>query len=135
MKYLKKPIPVHVDFASTSGFLKTLEGVVSFKPGDALVTGIAGENWPIDRSRFEETYLPLDSEMQMGESGRYLKKPMLVDAERVSTQQTIRLPDGSAELLAKKGDWILTSPDGHVWVVADAIFAESYELENESESL
>lgn len=66
--------------------------------------------------------------MQMGESGLYVKKPMLVDAERVSVHVSIRLPNGGAELSAKAGDWILTSPYGHVWVVADAIFSESYQL-------
>jgi len=88
------------------------------------MTGVADENWLIEHNRFENTYLLLDSQMKMGESGLYLKKPMLVDAERVSAQVSIRLPNCGAELYAKAGDWILASPDDHVWVVADEIFSE-----------
>jgi len=127
MRYTKKPIPVIVDFAKESGEMQTLEGVVRFQAGDALMTGISGERWPIARKRFEETYSPLNPPLKMGESGLYLKKPMLVEARQVTSEQTVQLPGDTGSLLAKPGDWILESEDGHIWVVADAIFIQTYQ--------
>ena len=132
IKCIKKPIPVYVEFAESSGVLETLEGVVSYQRGDALMIGIKGERWPITRERFEETYYSSDPNLLLGSSGFYLKKPVLVDAFQVDAPCAIHLLNGSGILHANRGDWILHSADGHRWVVADDIFKVSYQLENHS---
>ncbi|MDR1966044.1 MAG: DHH family phosphoesterase, partial [Synergistaceae bacterium] len=55
---VKKIIPLSVAFASEPGILNTREGQVSYKEGDALLRGTAGESWPVARERFLETYSP-----------------------------------------------------------------------------
>ncbi len=126
MKYIKKPIPVQVEFASAAGTLQTLEGPVQYEAGDALMTGAANEHWPIRHKRFEETYAPLPT-TKMGEAGLYLKKHILVDARLVQKAETIPLGGERGVLNAQTGDWILTAPDGQQWVVSGDIFRLTYE--------
>jgi hypothetical protein len=125
MKYLKKLIPAQVEFAKEAGSLSTLEGDVAYFPGDALMTGVKGEHWPIRRARFEATYEPMPP-TRMGENGVYLKTPMPVTARQAYSEEKVSLPDTQGILKARAGDWILTSEDGHQWVVADDIFRDSY---------
>lgn len=126
MKYIKKAIPVQVEFAVDAGAIETLEGSVTYSPGDALMTGAIGEHWPIRRARFETTYDPIPPTL-MGKSGTYLKKTIPVEARQAHTEEKISLPEGQGILLAHAGDWILTDPDGHQWVVANEIFAATYQ--------
>lgn len=126
MQYMKRPIPIDVEFASHAGTLQTLEGEVGYEAGDALMTGVKGERWPIRRQRFESTYAPV-APTQMGESGQYLKKPVEVSARQAKGVETIELQAGAGTLQARPGDWIVTAPDGHQWVVANDIFHATYQ--------
>ena len=42
----RKNVIVEFEFATEDGEIKTLEGVVSYKKGDAIITGIKGEKYP-----------------------------------------------------------------------------------------
>lgn len=124
--YSKKPIAVQVSFATAAGTLQTLEGPVAYVRGDALATGVAGERWPIPRDRFERTYSPAEPDDAMGLDGRFTKIPVVVQARRTERACRITLSGERGILEAKAGDWIVTAPDGEVWVVDDEIFRESY---------
>lgn len=126
VKYIKKAIPVQVEFAVDAGAIETLEGSVTYSPGDALMTGAIGEHWPIKRARFEATYDAVPPTL-MGSAGAYLKKPIPVDARQIHVEEKILLPERQGILLARAGDWVLTDPDGHQWVVANDIFAATYQ--------
>jgi hypothetical protein len=125
VKVQKRPIPVRVEFASKSGSEQTIEGPVAYSLGDALLTGVAGERWPIRRAHFETTYVAL-SPTKMGEDGYYLKQPLIVDAEQVIRPTVVDLDTKSGSLIARPGDWLVTAPTGRRWVVADDIFQETY---------
>ncbi len=131
-KFIKKPIPVAVEFARTSGQAKTLEGTVPYKTGDALLTGTAGELWPVPRDRFEETYEPV-ADLRMGEDGPYIKRPILVDAVQALSDTDITLKTHAAKLHANPGDWIITAQDGTRWVVAGDIFLNTYTAVEQSD--
>lgn len=126
MKYVKKPVPTRVEFAREAGELRTLEGPVRYQAGDALMTGVAGERWPIGRARFEATYDSIPPTC-MGKDGFYVKKPIPVSACQAGTVERIVLSGKGGVLEAKPGDWIVSDQSGHQWVVADAIFRQSYE--------
>lgn len=126
MKYRKKPIPNPVSFAKTAGTLETLEGPVNYHAGDALMTGVAGEHWPISRPHFETTYTPVPP-TSMGEDGLYLKNPIPVSAYQTREEKMISLGTARGALRAQPGDWIITAPDGKQWVVANALFHDTYE--------
>lgn len=122
-RYIKKAIPVEVEFANEDGRLATLEGQVDFMAGDAILTGVAKERWPVRRARFEQIYQPLPPTV-MGERGSYIKKPLPVHAREAVRQETVAHAGGA--LQAQAGDWIVRSPEGWEWVVARKLFLETY---------
>ena len=54
--FIKKPIPIKAVQQSEVFTTQTLEGELEGKPGDYLVTGVNGEQYPVDREIFEKTY-------------------------------------------------------------------------------
>lgn len=126
MKYIKKPIPVYVRFATDDGVIKTLEGIVPYKAGDAILTGPRNEKWPISRDRFVDTYSPSDTSMTAGDAGLYVKKPIMVEAFQVESKTEIVISDGITILIAEPNDWIVEADNGDKWVVKNEIFLVTY---------
>ena len=60
MKAIKKPIVIDFEFAEEDGEIDTLEGKMSYKKGDAIMTGVKGEKYAIRKDIFDETYTILD---------------------------------------------------------------------------
>lgn len=119
-------MPVSVEFARSSGLVETLEGLVSYEVGEALLTGIDGERWPIKRARFETTYEPV-AQLRMGDDGFYIKRAILIDAVQTEIEMEIAMEArNNTKLFAKPGDWIVTAPGGERWVVAGDIFLKTY---------
>ena len=44
----------------TVGYIDTLEGRLRVEPGDWVITGVAGENYPCKPEIFEQLYVPAD---------------------------------------------------------------------------
>lgn len=55
-KAIKKPIPVKAEQTDKHQNIKTLEGTMHANPGDYIVTGPEGEQWPVKKEIFEKTY-------------------------------------------------------------------------------
>lgn len=55
-KYYKLPVTVEAEQAVEDGVIKTLEGQMSYKAGDYIITGVKGEQYPCRKDIFEETY-------------------------------------------------------------------------------
>lgn len=56
VRWVKKRIPVKAEQRRAPFEVKTLEGTMRGKAGDWLVTGPAGEQWPVDGAIFRATY-------------------------------------------------------------------------------
>lgn len=125
MRFRKRPFVVSVRFAVADSPIQTLEGCVMCCAGDAILTGKAGEHWPVARSSFEDDYQPIPP-TKMGKAGGYRKRPVTVEARCVKDPEAVRLANADV-LSAKPGDWIVTGPNGDEWVVAATIFARTYE--------
>jgi len=123
----KTPVPVEVEFAVSAGTLATAEGPVAYDSGDALLTGPAGERWPVPRTRFLRDYEVVDGS-RAGGPGRYRKRPGEVRALRMNAPFTVTLPDGRGTLAGDAGDWLVQYAPGDQAVVAASIFAATYEL-------
>lgn len=121
----KLPIPVLVKFAVKPGILTTLEGPVPYAAGDAILTGIEGENWPITREHFDQTYQAV-SPTKIGEAGEYLKRPITVWALQVTKTMDIPLNRSNSTLHAAPGDYIVQYAPNDWAVVANRIFAKTY---------
>ncbi len=60
MKAMKKPVLVEFEFAKKDGEIDTIEGKMSYKKGDAIITGVKGERYPCRRDIFDETYIRIE---------------------------------------------------------------------------
>ncbi len=54
--YVKKPVKVKAYQTEETIQIKTLEGIMTALPGDYIITGIHGEQYPCKPDIFEQTY-------------------------------------------------------------------------------
>lgn len=125
LRVCKRPDPVQVAFAGADGVCDTLEGPVQFKVGDAILTGVRGERWPVAREHFLASYEPVPP-TRAGDGGSYRKRPSVAYA--LLLDRACEVPVGSQHdpLHGHPGDWLLQHADGSYGVVQDPIFRETY---------
>lgn len=123
----RRPVTLEVRFAGAPGVLETLEGPVRYRAGAALVRGLRGERWPVERGPFELRYEPAPG-TTAGSDGPYRRRPGVVLARRLTA--AIEVPVGAEgdRLRGRQGDWLLQYGPGEYGVVAPDIFADTYEL-------
>jgi hypothetical protein len=122
----KKVGSVAVEFAQSSRVIQTLEGNVRCSSGDAILTGVNGERWPVSRIRFVEMYEPA-GDFAHGCDGQYRKKSSAYTlAKRMDAPFTVRVGEGDI-LTGKAGDWLTQYADGQQGIVADDIFRKTYQ--------
>lgn len=56
MKFRKKPIVIEAYQTSEMRVIETLEGNMIASPGDWIITGVNGEQYPCKPDIFEKTY-------------------------------------------------------------------------------
>lgn len=123
----KLALDMTAEFAAGSGTLVTPEGPVAYTQGDALLTGVEGERWPVSRQRFDETYEPI-APLRPGKPGRYRKRPLVVWAKQLREAFSVELDGGRGTLGGQPGDWLLQYAPGDLGVVNATAFAKTYEL-------
>lgn len=123
----KLPREVEVQFTSTASTVQTQEGVVHARPGDAIVTGSAGERWRVSRGHFAEKYRPVPPTVE-GQAGRYVSLPSSIMAVPMPGAFEVLLADGVSRLRGQPGDWLVDYGDGSLGIVSQAIFATTYEI-------
>jgi PGDYG protein len=124
----KPSTQVPVRFAAEAFTIQTLEGPVAAQPGDAVLTGVRGETWPVARLRFEAKYQPLPP-LRMGQDGLYQSVPRTVRAWLMPQALRVEINARRDTLLGQAGDWLIDYQDGSLGVVAAEIFAATYALE------
>lgn len=118
---------IQVQFVSEACTVETQEGVVHARPGDAIVTGIAGERWRVSRARFAEKYRAVPPTLE-GQSGQYVSLPNSIMAVAMSEPFEVLLADGVSRLKGQPGAWLVDYGDGSLGIVSPAIFATTYEI-------
>jgi len=124
-KVQKKATPVTVNFAATAGVCNTKEGNVTYKAGDAILTGLEGEQWPIERPKFDATYEPL-TPTEAGVNGRYSKRPLIVYALQMNETFHVNVSWTDDRLEGKSGDWLLQYGENDYGIVSESIFEKTY---------
>lgn len=61
VKAIKKPIIVTAEQVEMETTVYTIEGPLTAKPGDWIITGVEGEKWPVKKDIFEKTYEIIDN--------------------------------------------------------------------------
>ena len=118
---------VQVRFTPDACVIETAEGQVHARPGDAIVTGVAGELWRVSRGRFAQKYRPVPP-TRAGQPGAYESLPNRVLALRLDRPFLVILTDEISELTGHAGDWLVDYGDGSLGVVAVDIFDLTYEI-------
>ena len=126
VRVIKRPINIKVTFAKADGICQTLEGPVDYLSGDAILTGIANENWPVVRAMFDKRYEPAEG-TAFGSDGNYVKKPLEVFALRLEMQLDVTLAAGGV-LHGETGDWLLQYGPTDYGIVRDDIFRSTYDF-------
>lgn len=118
---------VQVQFADRACTVQTPEGAVQAQPGDAVLTGIAGERWRVSRKHFSNKYRPAAA-THAGEPGAYLSLRNRILALRMSEPFEVLLADGVSRLHGRAGDWLVDYGDGSLGIISDPIFQVTYEI-------
>lgn len=118
---------IDVYFADGPCVVRTNEGVVQARAGDAIITGIAGEHWRVSRAHFAAKYRPVPPTVA-GESGHYVSLPNRIMCVPMSEPFEVLLADGVSRLNGGAGDWLVDYGDGSFGAVSPAIFAVTYEI-------
>jgi hypothetical protein len=118
---------VDVRFTDTACIVRTPEGMVHARPGDAILTGNGGQHWRVSQAKFVNKYRPLPPTVG-GESGRYMSLPNRILALQLEESFEVLLADGVSELTGHPGDWLVDYGDGSLGIVAENIFAMTYEI-------
>jgi hypothetical protein len=123
----KKPIDVVIEFTEDAAEIDTLEGKVLANRGDAIVTGLHGERWPVSRERFLDKYEPILPTV-FGQNGSYRSRPRRLLALKMKQRFVVLLSDGVSRLTGAVGDWLLDYGDGSLGIVAARIFVDTYDI-------
>lgn len=138
----KRPTPLQVHFAThedlartdgafNAGYILTSETPVGdrgvrFAPGDAIVTGTRGEQWPIQRDKFEATYVPSEDAGAFGTDGLFHKVAGPVPVRRMDEAFSVSASWG--ELAGRPGDYLVQYGPRDFGVVSTESFADTYEV-------
>jgi hypothetical protein len=118
---------VDVRFTADACIVRTPEGFVHAHPGDAILTGNGGQHWRVSQAKFAKKYRPVPP-TAVGESGRYMSLPNRILAVQMHEPFDVSLADGVSELRGNPGDWLVDYGDGSLGIVAEGIFATTYEI-------
>ena len=127
--YRTRPIEVHVEISNRQQTIDTLEGPVACNPGDAIVTGVKGERYPVPANKFQDKYQPV-KEQEGHANGRYSKRIKEVDAAQLHQPLNVQLPSGHGVLIGKPGDWCVWYTETDLAIVACDIFPRLYESDS-----
>jgi hypothetical protein len=118
---------VEVRFTEAACIVRTPEGLVHARPGDAILTGNGGQHWRVSHAKFANKYRPLPP-TSAGQSGRYMSLPNQILALQLQEPFEVLLADGVSALSGHAGDWLVDYGDGSLGIVAEDIFATTYEV-------
>ena len=116
------------DYQQRGGIVQTREGPVGFQPGDYLVRGIQGEEWPITHEHFATSYEQVSEPDQQGFASYHAAADC--QAYQMPEPFTVRRLSGDT-LTGKAGDYLVRSGD-RVWIAGRSLFEHSYERLPES---
>lgn len=118
---------VEVRFTATECIVRTPEGLVHARPGDAILTGNGGQQWRVSKPKFANKYRPVPPTLA-GQSGHYMSLPNQILALQLQEPFEVLLADGVSILHGRIGDWLVDYGDGSLGIVAEDIFATTYEV-------
>lgn len=71
MRFRKRPVEIEARKTDREEQIPTLEGTMTAAPGDWVITGVKGEQYPCKSDIFRRTYEPADAEAERAWSETY----------------------------------------------------------------
>jgi hypothetical protein len=106
----------------------TREGPVAYETGAAICTGVEGEEWPVQRARFDVTYESLPG-TAAGRDGLYVKRPAEVHAKQITADRFfVNVGAKHQAIYGEAGDWLIQYSPEKRSVMSNKVFRASYEL-------
>ena len=121
--FRKRPLVVEAVRLAAAAVVKTPEGDMSGSPGDWVITGVNGEQYPCSADTFHKSYQHVDG-------NRYRKLPLIVEATPL--YHRIAIKTGSGTLVGRPGDWLVHGINGSQYPCAPDIFRKTYEPVDDS---
>lgn len=118
-KFRKKPVVVEAYQTDRKIVVQATEGPLLASPGDWIITGVDGKQYPCKPDIFEKTYEPVNG------TGQYRRKPVIIEAFQTPKELVIITLEGP--LRAEPGDWIITGVTGEQYPCKPSIFEKIYE--------
>lgn len=118
-KYVQKNVRVKAQKINSRVQIQTLEGPEIANPGDWLITGVRGEQWPVSDRTFKRKY-----EAVPGLESVYEKRAIVVEARQLQEPIEIDTPWGKQQ--GKTGDWLVEESQSEQHIVANGIFQDTY---------
>lgn len=128
-KINKKPITVDYEIVLEDCIIETLEGNKEAKQGDVLITGVSGEQYPIEFDKFNSTYRAMPD----GKATYVVNKP------RFCINVPSTMPKGS--LWLNNQEWLVSPLDKivqfeedsiDIFIVSSDIFDKTYDVISEA---
>ncbi len=116
--YRRRPLMIDAVRLTETAVIKTLEGEMTGNPGDWLITGVHGEQYPCGADTFRKSY-------EHVAGNRYRRLPAIVDA--IPLNHRITIETGSGTLVGQPGDWLIHGINGSQYPCASDIFRKIYE--------
>jgi hypothetical protein len=91
------------------------------------LTGNGGHQWRVSHAKFAHKYRPIPPTIA-GQSGHYISLPYHILAVQLYEPFDVQLADGISTLRGHPGDWLVDYGDGSLGIVAQDIFATTYEI-------
>lgn len=119
MHFRKKILNNKAVQQTTSGTLNTLEGPLTFNPGDWIITGIKGERYAVPNEKFIKLYDKVE-----GEQDIYRKKPGYIDA--IELRHPLDLVRSDGVMHGKVGDFLADNGESQ-YIIDGDVMKLSYE--------
>lgn len=116
--YRKRPLVIEAVQLTETAVVKTPEGDMTGSPGDWLITGVHGEQYPCSADTFRKSY-------EHVQGNRYRKRPIIVEA--IPLIHRISIETGSGTLVGRPGDWLVHGVNGSQYPCSADVFRETYE--------
>lgn len=107
-----------VDGVRLYPYIATLEGRYYIGAGDWIITGQAGERWPVSDEKFRAIY-------DLRDDGTVVSKPSVREAIRMPNAFTIHCSGG--DLRGEAGSYLVLATPDDAYPIAASIFAATYE--------
>jgi PGDYG protein len=122
-KVYKIANPINYETAKQDGTIKTLEGPVNYKAGYKIITGPAGEKYPIPPEKFEKLYNDHGA-------GSATPRKLIKLAKLADHNGSVKTSWGETLNYTKGDDYIVRHGENDYGVVKKDIFAQTYQIES-----